>query len=505
MRAERAGALPPRCRASRSTPARIAPGEAFFAIKGDNRDGHDFVAGRARGRRRACGRCGRQARSDCRRMRRCWSCPTCSMGCATLARAARARSQAKIIGVTGSVGKTGTKEALRLALGSDGRDPCLGRLLQQSLGRAAVARALSADGALRRVRDRHEPCRRDRAADAPGASACGDHHHDRAGASRILRLARGDRRRQGRNLPRPRAGRRGGDQSRQSAIRAAASAAQGAPASSASSPSASTRSADARLVKCSLQPDCSTVRPAYLGDRCHLQARRAGPASRAQLARGARGRLARRRRSRARGAGARRAAARDRARRAHHARNAGRHGAADRRELQRQSGLDARGARAARPGRDRGARPAHRGARRHAGARAARRRPASRARGRGPRQWRRSRLLLRAADARLWEALPSERRGGYAETSAALEPQVLAAIQPGDAVMVKGSLGSRMGPIVKALQGRYRREALAAAEVSAAQVSTKKADPCSIGSPHSPTRSGPSTCSATSRSAPAAR
>jgi UDP-N-acetylmuramoyl-tripeptide--D-alanyl-D-alanine ligase len=61
----------------------------------------------------------------------------------------------------------------------------------------------------------------------------------------------------------------------------------------------------------------------------------------------------------------------------------------------------------------------------------------------------------------LWEALPSNRRGGYAETSTALESHVLAAIQPGDAVMVKGSLGSRMGPIVKALQSRYRREALA--------------------------------------------
>ena len=33
---------------------------------------------------------------------------------ARLAQAARARSPAKIIGVTGSVGKTGTKEALRL-------------------------------------------------------------------------------------------------------------------------------------------------------------------------------------------------------------------------------------------------------------------------------------------------------------------------------------------------------------------------------------------------------
>lgn len=51
----------------------------------------------------------------------------------------------------------------------------------------------------------------------------------------------------------------------------------------------------------------------------------------------------------------------------------------------------------------------------------------------------------------LWEALPSERRGGYAESAAALESAVIAAVQAGDAVMVKGSLGSSMGPIVKAL------------------------------------------------------
>ena len=55
----------------------------------------------------------------------------------------------------------------------------------------------------------------------------------------------------------------------------------------------------------------------------------------------------------------------------------------------------------------------------------------------------------------LWDALPSERRGGYADTAAALEPDVLAAVRAGDAVMVKGSLGSRMGPLVKALQRRY--------------------------------------------------
>jgi UDP-N-acetylmuramoyl-tripeptide--D-alanyl-D-alanine ligase len=59
----------------------------------------------------------------------------------------------------------------------------------------------------------------------------------------------------------------------------------------------------------------------------------------------------------------------------------------------------------------------------------------------------------------LWDALPSGRRGGYADTSAALEPEVLGAIAANDAVMIKGSLGSRMGPIVKALKRRYAREA----------------------------------------------
>jgi UDP-N-acetylmuramoyl-tripeptide--D-alanyl-D-alanine ligase len=55
----------------------------------------------------------------------------------------------------------------------------------------------------------------------------------------------------------------------------------------------------------------------------------------------------------------------------------------------------------------------------------------------------------------LWQALPSGRRGGYAVTAAELEPSVLDAIRAGDAVMVKGSLGSKMGPIVKALERQY--------------------------------------------------
>jgi UDP-N-acetylmuramoyl-tripeptide--D-alanyl-D-alanine ligase len=57
----------------------------------------------------------------------------------------------------------------------------------------------------------------------------------------------------------------------------------------------------------------------------------------------------------------------------------------------------------------------------------------------------------------LWEALPSGARGGYAETAAVLEPSVLDAIHDGDAVMVKGSFGSKMGPIVKALERQFPR------------------------------------------------
>ncbi|MBS0361468.1 MAG: UDP-N-acetylmuramoyl-tripeptide--D-alanyl-D-alanine ligase [Proteobacteria bacterium] len=51
----------------------------------------------------------------------------------------------------------------------------------------------------------------------------------------------------------------------------------------------------------------------------------------------------------------------------------------------------------------------------------------------------------------LWDALPSTRRGGYAETAAELAPQVERAAEPGDVVMVKGSNGSKAGLIAQAL------------------------------------------------------
>jgi UDP-N-acetylmuramoyl-tripeptide--D-alanyl-D-alanine ligase len=55
----------------------------------------------------------------------------------------------------------------------------------------------------------------------------------------------------------------------------------------------------------------------------------------------------------------------------------------------------------------------------------------------------------------LWQALPSAARGGYANSAAELEPQVLAAVRSGDVLMVKASAGSRMGPIAKALVRRH--------------------------------------------------
>jgi UDP-N-acetylmuramoyl-tripeptide--D-alanyl-D-alanine ligase len=53
----------------------------------------------------------------------------------------------------------------------------------------------------------------------------------------------------------------------------------------------------------------------------------------------------------------------------------------------------------------------------------------------------------------LWDALPAGRRGAYAENSTALAPKLTAALKPGDTVLVKGSLGSRMAVIVEALKG----------------------------------------------------
>jgi UDP-N-acetylmuramoyl-tripeptide--D-alanyl-D-alanine ligase len=55
----------------------------------------------------------------------------------------------------------------------------------------------------------------------------------------------------------------------------------------------------------------------------------------------------------------------------------------------------------------------------------------------------------------LYEALPQVRRGGYAKTSEQLTPLLTNGVRPGDIVMIKGSLGSHMAPLVEALQRHF--------------------------------------------------
>jgi UDP-N-acetylmuramoyl-tripeptide--D-alanyl-D-alanine ligase len=54
----------------------------------------------------------------------------------------------------------------------------------------------------------------------------------------------------------------------------------------------------------------------------------------------------------------------------------------------------------------------------------------------------------------LFDRLPAGMRGLWAETAAGIEGALAADIRAGDVVMVKGSLGSRMGPLVASLKDR---------------------------------------------------
>ena len=98
----------------------LQPGDAFFAIKGEMMDGHDFATAAikagaavlvvAEGKLPALGRLTAPM----------IVVPDVLAALEKAGAAARARSTAKIIAVTGSAGKTSTKEALRHALSSIG-------------------------------------------------------------------------------------------------------------------------------------------------------------------------------------------------------------------------------------------------------------------------------------------------------------------------------------------------------------------------------------------------
>jgi len=55
----------------------------------------------------------------------------------------------------------------------------------------------------------------------------------------------------------------------------------------------------------------------------------------------------------------------------------------------------------------------------------------------------------------LYDALPPRRRGAYAKTAGELVPMLTSGVRAGDVVMIKGSLGSRMAPLVEALKRHF--------------------------------------------------
>lgn len=68
----------------------------------------------------------------------------------------------------------------------------------------------------------------------------------------------------------------------------------------------------------------------------------------------------------------------------------------------------------------------------------------------------------------LWDALPVRLHGGYTESAGDMESLVIDAVAPGDVIMVKGSNASRMGPLAETIKARFA-PAKAAASVAQEQ------------------------------------
>src|SRR5580698_1967935 len=119
MRASGNGVLPENVTGLSIDSRTIAPGEAYFAIKGDIHDGHAFVAAALKAGAALA------VVEAAQRDKFAADAPLLVVedvlaGLVDLAHAARARLSGQVIAVTGSVGKTSTKEALRHVLRAQG-------------------------------------------------------------------------------------------------------------------------------------------------------------------------------------------------------------------------------------------------------------------------------------------------------------------------------------------------------------------------------------------------
>jgi UDP-N-acetylmuramoyl-tripeptide--D-alanyl-D-alanine ligase len=455
MDAEKSGALPAEVTGISIDTRSAAKGDAFFAIKGDNRDGHDFVADALK----AGAGLAVVARSQKTRFA---DAPLLLVddvleSLRALARAARARTNAQVIAVTGSVGKTGTKEALRLALSPDGETHVSAASYNNHWGVPLSLARLSAGAkyAVFEIGMNHageitpltqlvrphvavvtsiEPVHLEyfgsleKIADAKAEIFSGVEPHGAAvlnrGNAQYARLA---------------------------------SAAKAAGVERIVS-FGEHKDADAQLLRTALQAESSTVEARVLGQSVtyklgapgrHLVLNSLAVLAAvvlvgADLALAALA-LAHLRPAAGRGARVSLRVAGGTALLIDESYNANPASMAAAIALLGQAPVGARGRRIAVLG------------------------DMLELGSPGPDLHRSLAQAIAAADIdlvfccgplmrSLWEALPSGARGGYAETAAALEPAVIEAIHAGDAVMVKGSLGSKMGPIVKALERQFPRQ-----------------------------------------------
>ena len=448
--AEREGALPQSVPGISIDSRTLAPGDAFFAIQGDNRDGHDFV-GPALAGKAGLAVVSSSRRAELPRAAPLLVVPDVLAALRALAAAARARLQGKVIGVTGSVGKTGTKEALRLALSKDGETHASAASYNNHWGvPLSLARCpASARYAVLEMGMNHageiEPLSRLARPHVAIITTVAPVHLEFFGSLAKIANAKAEI---FLGLEAGGAVVLNRDNSQFAHLKRRAKAAGVGQIIT----FGDHEEADARLIKCALQPDCSTVQADILGTELtykigapgrhlvhnSLAVLAATVLVGADLALSALA-LADFKPTSGRGAAVEIDLPGGRATVIDESYNANPASMAAALALLGQKPVGARGRRVAVLGDmlelgPRG-RALHRG-------------------------------LLAAVDANaidlvfccgplmraLWQALPASRRGGYAEDAAALEPQVLSAVGAGDVVMIKGSLGSRMAPIVKALQ-----------------------------------------------------
>jgi UDP-N-acetylmuramoyl-tripeptide--D-alanyl-D-alanine ligase len=455
MNAEHAGALPTDLSGISIDSRTLVKGEAFFAIQGENRDGHDFVDNALKsGAGLAV-----VARSQRERFSKAplLVVPNVLEALRQLGRAARARSHAKIIAVTGSVGKTGTKEALRLALSADGETHASVASYNNHWGvPLSLARCpASAKYAVFEIGMNHageitpltklvrphvavitgvEPVHLEyfgsleNIADAKAEIFAGV---EPGGAAVLNR-----------------------DNAQFTRLAAAARLAKIERVVSFGEES----DADARLLRLSLQADSSTIEANILGQAVtyklgapgrHLVLNSLGVLAAVALVGAdlALASLALNNLKAAPGRGARTVLAVPRGTallidESYNANPASMRAAI---ALLGQAPISKRGRRVAVLGDMLELGPS--GAEMH-------RTLAEAIEAAGIDVVFCSGPLMRA----LWEALPSRVRGGYADEAAGLEPMVVGAIRSGDAVMVKGSLGSKMGPIVRALEKQFPKQ-----------------------------------------------